>query len=395
MAVRRAIAEAAEAQPRHTGCLSSSPINSTRPVWAQWIGPETLISQIRMVEARGTAAFEWALIPWSQGGTAGGGAARRTSAKRSLTTAIQVPSGFYQRWAGGLIIIAAVKIALALALATCFGASLRSQTFEVASIKESTALGHGGSCSGGPETISPGIFNCHNESLANLVYGSYHVKPWESAMPAWMQESRFDITAKVPAGTTKEQFRLMQQNLLKESFKLTAHNEPRETPVYEVTVAKSGLRMKASAPAPAEEQPAQSREPLSRAEKEQQLVALKRATRTDRDGFPIPAGPSGFVARKGRVVMNQNYTIPELTTFLSSQVDRPMVDATGLKGRYQVKMHWVQDWASSASGTALEPIDGPTLFRAMVDQLGLTVEAKKGRLNILVVDSAVRVPIRN
>ncbi|MGO9255964.1 MAG: TIGR03435 family protein [Bryobacteraceae bacterium] len=62
-----------------------------------------------------------------------------------------------------------------------------------------------------------------------------------------MVDTRFDITAKIPPGTTKEQFRLMQQNLLAERFKLTVHHEKKESQVYELTVGKNGPKLKESA----------------------------------------------------------------------------------------------------------------------------------------------------
>ena len=66
----------------------------------------------------------------------------------------------------------------------------------------------------------------------------------EITAPAWLNEVRFDITAKIPAGTTREQFALMRQNLLDERFKLVFHREKKEVPGYELVVAKSGPKLK-------------------------------------------------------------------------------------------------------------------------------------------------------
>ncbi len=101
-------------------------------------------------------------------------------------------------------------------------------SFEVASIKPSAPrdpnVGVRVGCSGGPGSRDPGRWTCQNMSVANLVSMAYDLRRYQ--MPEIGDFSdRFDIAVNVPEGTTREQFRQMQQNLLEERFKLALHFE--------------------------------------------------------------------------------------------------------------------------------------------------------------------------
>jgi uncharacterized protein (TIGR03435 family) len=75
---------------------------------------------------------------------------------------------------------------------------------------------------------------------------AYDIPQYQLSAPDWMVDTRFDITAKIPPGTTEEQLRLMEQTLLVERFRLTVHHETKEMQVYELTVGKNGPRLKES-----------------------------------------------------------------------------------------------------------------------------------------------------
>ena len=116
-----------------------------------------------------------------------------------------------------------------------FSAALWAQTnspqFEVATIKMApTPDGRGYSVSsrGGPGTQDPGLFSCHNWSASSFVSNAFDLARYELSAPDWMESVRFDMSAKIPEGTTKEQFRLMMQNFLAERFKLAYHREKKE-----------------------------------------------------------------------------------------------------------------------------------------------------------------------
>jgi uncharacterized protein (TIGR03435 family) len=99
-------------------------------------------------------------------------------------------------------------------------------------------------CRGGPGTTDPGTLTCNNTPLKSLLVRTYDLKNYQVEGPAWLDTDGFDIVAKVPAGTTKEQFNLMLQSLLAERFKVTVHRETKTLPVYALTVAKGGPKLK-------------------------------------------------------------------------------------------------------------------------------------------------------
>ena len=121
----------------------------------------------------------------------------------------------------------------------------KSLTFEVASIKPASlpTPGNGPMLirgpSGGPGTKDPGRINYPYMSLKNILMIAYDVKNYQVNGPAWLDTERFDVTATMPPETTKEQFRIMLQNLLIERFKMTVHKESKELPMYSLIVNKA------------------------------------------------------------------------------------------------------------------------------------------------------------
>ncbi len=97
-------------------------------------------------------------------------------------------------------------------------------SFEVASIKASPQPDPGKpmyfGCRGGPgDKQDPGRWRCQNQTVASLISMAYNLKRWQMTdQPGMFDAARFDIDAKVPEGTTREQMREMQRNLLKERF---------------------------------------------------------------------------------------------------------------------------------------------------------------------------------
>jgi uncharacterized protein (TIGR03435 family) len=84
-------------------------------------------------------------------------------------------------------------------------------------------------------------------------------------------------------------------------------------------------------------------------------------------------------------------TMEEFAVSLSYDLHKPVTDATGLKGKYDFTLHWISEGAGPSTGDGT----GPTLFRALPEQLGLRLEAKKGMVEILVVDHVEKVPTEN
>jgi len=238
-------------------------------------------------------------------------------------------------------------------------------------------------CKGGPGSTDPGLFTCTNYNLANLVSYAFNLRPYQFPAADYADRTGYNITAKVPPGTTREQFTLMFQNLLVERFKLAYHHEKKEIEVYDLMVAKGGLKMKES---PSEPPPAPP------------LPARNRPVTLGADGYPdIPPvrhGGSAMYQMNGRARWaSSETTMEDLVQGLSAFVGRPITDATGLKGKYDFTLSWV---IGSGVEVAVSDIDaGPTLVEAVQEQLGLKLEAKKGKVDIFVIDHVEKTPTGN
>ena len=189
--------------------------------------------------------------------------------------------------------ITGILIMLAL-LSAAYG---EGPTFEVASIKAAMPVepGQGGpmmmGCSGGPGTKDPGRWTCENITASNLVLNAFDLKPFQIQglsegfrLPIGGRVGElFNITAKIPEGATKEQFRQMQLNLLIERFGLKFHSEKKDMQGYELVLAKNGPKLKESAPEPPKDSTANS-------QKSPNTFTFSKPT-MGKDGFPvIPPG---------------------------------------------------------------------------------------------------------
>jgi uncharacterized protein (TIGR03435 family) len=234
--------------------------------------------------------------------------------------------------------------------------------------------------------------------LKVLIMRAYDVQSFQVSGPAWMDSQRFDVIAKVPAGATKEDARIMLQNLLADRFKLKLHKGSKEAAIYELVVAKGGLKLKEAvqtAAAPAEgaggppPTPPRGKDGLMR----------------------TPHGQLGIQATaKGRMRMQGDaVTMARLTQLLGMVVGRPVVDKTGLTGTYDVLLDFSPEGMGPGPKTlalgegggnpAETPRDsndsGATIFTALQEQLGLKLESRKGPVDLLIVESAEKAPTKN
>src|SRR5262249_53170085 len=97
---------------------------------------------------------------------------------------------------------------------------------------------------GGPGTPDPGQITWPGATLKGLITAAYNVKPYQVNGPSWIENERYDIVAKVPAGATKEQGRVMWQNLLAERLGMKVHHESKEFSVDDLVVARGGPKLK-------------------------------------------------------------------------------------------------------------------------------------------------------
>jgi uncharacterized protein (TIGR03435 family) len=270
-----------------------------------------------------------------------------------------------------------LPLILAGAIAQAPDAALK---FEVASVKPSPPDAVRGSISGGPGTRDPGLYTCENINLTNLVRIAFDLPDYRFSGPDWMRSKRFNISARVPEGTTSEQFRSMLQSLLIERFHLVFHFEGKEMQTYDLIVARNGHKLKESPPEADGAVPPPSPQPAG-------------PPKPDSEGFPIlPAGRQRAVMEleDGHVAIRWvAETMDRLASYLSAQLRMPVHDATGLKGVYDFTMRWISGTPPSGGES------GPNLFRAVQEQLGLRLEGRKTIVEIFVVDAADKAPTEN
>jgi len=270
-----------------------------------------------------------------------------------------------------------------------------SPTFEVASIKPAAPQEMGKMMTGmrgGPGTADPTQVTFTNASLTLLLSQAYNVQNYQVTGPAWLESTRFDIVAKIPAGATKEDFRVMLQNLLAERFKMTVHKESKEAPIYALVVMKGGPKLKES---PKDDAAAANTPPAPPQMGKDGRPQMGRGGR----GMMVMMGPKGLHMQAAHSTMDQ------LCGMLSNQLGRPVTDMTGLKGEYEYTLDFSPEGLPGLRGMPPMPPPGGgadggpgeggvTLFTAIQD-LGLKLEARKGPVDQIVIDSAEKAPTEN
>jgi len=258
-------------------------------------------------------------------------------------------------------------------------------TFEVASIKVATAPGN---CRGGPGTATPGQWNC-TSTLRALIESAWSAKDYQLIAPASLDKQLFNIVAKVPPDTGKADFYLMLRSLLMSRMGVVVHRETREQTVFDLVIAKGGPKMALAEAASGEP-------PLAKDGSPAKFVL-------DKNGRAqlIPGRP---MIRDGRMA-NGNVRLEarmqgtaEIANTLSGEVGHVVIDKTGLTDKYDYVLEFVSDRPTTTRAPA--PTEGasvpqPSIFDAVVQQLGLKLEAKKAPVEMLVVDQANKEPVEN
>lgn len=242
------------------------------------------------------------------------------------------------------------RLIFAAVVATCLCAQ-SPDTFEAAIVRPS------GPDSVFQSTVTASQFTARRHTLAMMVAESYpDVESWRmSGGPSWVRTDMWDLVAKLPSGVPTDQERLyrateqMLRNFLADEFKLKTHFEQREQPVYDLVVAKSGPKIKAS-------------------------EGAERSIRFTPMGIEI-----------------RHETMQEFVMFLycpscaRQTADRPVFDKTGLTGYYDFTLNW------SPSNIASDTVaSGPSIFTALEEQLGLKLEPRKAPVDFLIIDQAER-----
>jgi uncharacterized protein (TIGR03435 family) len=226
----------------------------------------------------------------------------------------------------------------ALALLLC--AVVAAQSFEVATVK----LNPSGPTAPNSFHPTPGRLRVINMPLEQMIHAAFHIPEGSLAgLTGWMQSDRYDIEAKAAANSTFDEDLTMLRALLIERFQLRFHNETRQSTIFALVVAKGGPKFR-----PSKDDGAGNKEHID-------------IRPTQISGVNIPFG--------------------HFVTVLAAQLKRSVINDTGLAGNFDLSLKYVRD-------DAPEGANGPTVFAALEEQLGLKLESRKGPVEVMVIDSA-------
>jgi uncharacterized protein (TIGR03435 family) len=250
-----------------------------------------------------------------------------------------------------------------------WGQTAAPLSFEVASVKPAVPCCAPGQWREGKAGVDRIDFP--NVTLRYCLAFAYGVKEYQISGPAWLGSSRFDILAKGSEGTRHEQLPDMMQALLAERFKLQVHHETKEFGVIALIVGKNGPKLKESPPPPG----------------------------GGGDGAMIGMSMSGTGV--GRMEVKQG-NMTALANTLSRMLGSPVVDTTGLAGRYDFDLEFSPDDSRgmmtmpATTGGALPSVSEPVAsIYSSIQQLGLKLEARKVPMDAIVVDAAEKTPTGN
>lgn len=221
--------------------------------------------------------------------------------------------------------------------------------FDVATVRPAAPSTDGRSHTRISTDTDTGKLNYTNVNLKDIIGQAYKVQEYQISGPDWINTERFDIVAQFPPHTDARQLQPMLQSLLTDRFKLATHRETKQLPVYNLVVAKGGPKFKA-------------------AESSSGITSDSNRTRWH---------------------VKATVTMRRFAEFLSDEVDRPVIDKTGLTGAYDFTIDWAVDSSVATNDS------GPSIFTALQEQLGLKLDSAKGPVEIIVVDHAEKTPVED
>ncbi len=244
----------------------------------------------------------------------------------------------------------ALVIAILLPAAVCFA---QTAAFETASIAPSTdPTGRS------TFTTTAATLSLRNQTLKDCIRIAYDVKVAQvSGGAKWAESERFDVEAKAKRPVSDRELMLMFQAFLKDRFKLDLRRETKMVPGYALLQAKGGLRIR-----------------------------------------EVERGPGHINTRLGNIT-GECVSMANLTAALSELLKVPVLDETGVSGVYTLGLDWTPDVSRPRPGLSQEDPDpnalpnlpeGPSLFAALQEQLGLKLEGRKAPLAVLVIDRAAK-----
>ncbi len=240
----------------------------------------------------------------------------------------------------GLLVVLIVGTAFPLA------GQQSTTAFDAASVKASAPGATGALWAGrGPQ------LTIQNYRLRDIILGAYGLRSYQLAgAPDWIDTTRFDIVGRAPEGVPRND--TMLRTLLTDRFRLKTHTEMRQIPIYTLVLARDDRR----------------------------LGPQLRPSTID---CAVTHCTSSVVSGK---IRTSGYSMAEVARLLTGNVDRMVVDGTGLTGIYDLELAWTPDIGAAEVVTR----DAPSLFTAIVEQLGLKLQPAVGPVEVRVIDSVER-----
>jgi uncharacterized protein (TIGR03435 family) len=271
--------------------------------------------------------------------------------------------------------------------------------FDITSVKQDTATPS-------PQTVhtniplgpydmysqTGGLFSATDYPLVNYILFAYkltfnQLESVQAQLPKWAATGRYDIQARASGNPTKDQFRLMMQALLADRFKFAMHYETKQVPVEALVLDKPG-KMGPQFRQHVDEPPCSTVAPGG-------ATSRPDAAPTVEGGYPETCGsiPGLQPSNAGRIriggrnvpiaMMANEFSIPDF-----SNADRPIIDRTGLSGKFDFVLEFSPQLNGPLPpGATFQPDpNGPSFLQALKEQLGLKLESQTGPVEVVVID---------
>jgi uncharacterized protein (TIGR03435 family) len=243
----------------------------------------------------------------------------------------------------------------------CLAQGPPTATFDVASVK---ITGDDSLRYNGPRfQVAHGSLTTHGFALRACLVLAYQMSPSQIQGPDWLNDVRLDITAKAAGPASEQQVYLMLRNLLADRMGVKVHKEKKEMAVYVMTLAKGGAKFKEA----------------------------------------VGEGPMTATPEKDAMSIKGISLFELAAEFSGKLLDRPVIDQTGLKGRYDIRLDMSPMRAANPGGgdrgSGNPMADRANQIGALIDllndQLGIKLVSGKQPVEVLVVDHAERTPAAN
>jgi len=224
-------------------------------------------------------------------------------------------------------------------------ANAQQPAFAVATIRPSAAevkFEHDGKTE-----MTPGTLRMQDVSIQTCIKWAYGVQGSQISGPDWTDKEKFDIVAKADGPASEEQMKLMMQTLLSERFRLSYHHQSKELTAFVLTVAKGGAKVHPAA---------------------------------NPDAAPFRQNSAN-----GSVV--RSMTIQDFGDFLSGPLQMPVVNETGLAGKYDFVLDFTPYLSDPDHNMDVSKLDSTGIVKAALEgELGIKMELRKTEVDVMVID---------